>query len=422
MGNSHTMFAPAERADAGSILRDAQALNGIIFAEHVVQKIPSVLMVLNKERQVVYKNQPLMNLLGASSDQDVLGKRPGELLDCMHSHENEAGCGTAESCRECGAVNTIIGSQQNKTQIESECRVMSSTGNAYDLRIWASPFTFNKINYTLFVLANIHDEKRRQALERTFFHDIGNILNVILGYSSLVESTEDVELIAQHIGTIHMAGQALVDEITSHKQLLQAENGDLTINISNIESLAMLSEVAELFSADVKWKNRNVVVDKDAKNVEILTDPVLLRRVLGNMIKNALEATADGEKVHISCVQNLSSVTFSVHNPSHMPRSIQLQMFQRSFSTKGQGRGIGTYSMKLFGEQYLKRSCVVLFVRKRWNNFFHFHSNRTLRNIIFTVFQGPDTAIFSLILPELSVFQKRANLLHHITIPKQQGV
>jgi sensor histidine kinase regulating citrate/malate metabolism len=29
-------------------------------------------------------------------------------------------------------------------------------------------------------------------------------------------------------------------------------------------------------------------------------------------------------------------------------------MFKRSFTTKGIGRGLGTYSMKLLGEKYLK--------------------------------------------------------------------
>jgi sensor histidine kinase regulating citrate/malate metabolism len=33
--------------------------------------------------------------------------------------------------------------------------------------------------------------------------------------------------------------------------------------------------------------------------------------------------------------------------------SIQLQLFQRSFSTKGAGRGIGTYSIKMFTEKHL---------------------------------------------------------------------
>ena len=42
-----------------------------------------------------------------------------------------------------------------------------------------------------------------------------------------------------------------------------------------------------------------------------------------------------------------------MHNPSVMPRDIQLQVFQRSFSTKGSGRGLGTYSVRLFTEKYL---------------------------------------------------------------------
>jgi sensor histidine kinase regulating citrate/malate metabolism len=42
-----------------------------------------------------------------------------------------------------------------------------------------------------------------------------------------------------------------------------------------------------------------------------------------------------------------------VHNDNYIERETQLQLFKRSFSTKGAGRGIGAYSMKLFGEKYL---------------------------------------------------------------------
>ena len=34
----------------------------------------------------------------------------------------------------------------------------------------------------------------------------------------------------------------------------------------------------------------------------------------------------------------------------------RLQVFQRSFSTKGSGRGLGTYSMRLLTEHYLRGS------------------------------------------------------------------
>ena len=37
-----------------------------------------------------------------------------------------------------------------------------------------------------------------------------------------------------------------------------------------------------------------------------------------------------------------------------MPREVQLQIFKRSFTTKGLGRGLGTYSVKLLTKKYLK--------------------------------------------------------------------
>ena len=56
----------------------------------------------------------------------------------------------------------------------------------------------------------------------------------------------------------------------------------------------------------------------------------------------------------MDCQEHDEEVVFAVHNTEVMPEEVQLQVFQRSFSTKGQpGRGIGTYSMKLLGERYL---------------------------------------------------------------------
>jgi signal transduction histidine kinase len=42
-----------------------------------------------------------------------------------------------------------------------------------------------------------------------------------------------------------------------------------------------------------------------------------------------------------------------VHNETVMPHSVRAHVFQRSFTTKGSGRGLGTYSIKLLTETYL---------------------------------------------------------------------
>ncbi|MDZ7633173.1 MAG: HAMP domain-containing sensor histidine kinase [Bacteroidales bacterium] len=85
----------------------------------------------------------------------------------------------------------------------------------------------------------------------------------------------------------------------------------------------------------------------------MFSDPLLLRRIVGNMTKNALEASKSGQKVTLSCREEGVKTLFSVHNEDYIEPEAQLKLFRRSFSTKGSGRGIGTYSMKLLGEKYL---------------------------------------------------------------------
>jgi signal transduction histidine kinase len=72
------------------------------------------------------------------------------------------------------------------------------------------------------------------------------------------------------------------------------------------------------------------------------------------MIKNALESSNDGDRVTVGSRFKDNGIEFYIHNNGFMPDEVQLQIFQRSFSTKGAGRGLGTYSMKLLSEKYLR--------------------------------------------------------------------
>ena len=58
-----TQFAPAARAEPSEIGQDARLLAETGLVDHITHVIPSILMVLNKERQVVYANERLQQLL-----------------------------------------------------------------------------------------------------------------------------------------------------------------------------------------------------------------------------------------------------------------------------------------------------------------------------------------------------------------------
>jgi signal transduction histidine kinase len=115
----------------------------------------------------------------------------------------------------------------------------------------------------------------------------------------------------------------------------------------------MLKGVAELYANHEVTGDKLISIEKESENFQFETDILLLRRIIGNMIKNALEASLPGSTIKLKAQKTEGKIIFSVHNPGFIDHDTQMQLFNRSFTTKGVGRGLGTYSMKLFGEKYL---------------------------------------------------------------------
>lgn len=145
----------------------------------------------------------------------------------------------------------------------------------------------------------------------------------------------------------------LIDEIHTQRILSAAENDELKLNVSAFSSLEILKEVQLIFKHHEVLSNKILSIADEAVDRIIRTDKTLLRKVLVNLTKNALEASSPGQTVALNASFDDGIISFKVMNPNFIPRDIQLQIFQRSFSTKGAERGLGTYSVKLFTEKYL---------------------------------------------------------------------
>ena len=120
-----------------------------------------------------------------------------------------------------------------------------------------------------------------------------------------------------------------------------------------MRNLPLLNGVVDLYRDHQLADNKEIKIDEDSVSVEIYSDRTILRRVITNILKNALEATKRGGSITVGCRFVEGKVEYWIHNPGVIPREVQLQIFQRSFSTKGLNRGLGTYSMKLLSS-YLK--------------------------------------------------------------------
>lgn len=350
-----TKYAPAERVSFEELQLSIKEISVDDKIKSLVDAVPNILVVLNRLRQVVFFNAALVDSLEISDINQVYGQRPGEFLGCVHARESEGGCGTTEFCRTCGAVNAVLASLKGSRDVQV-CRIMLGNGEALDLRVWATPYRVNDQVYSIFTVMDISHEQRRRTLERIFFHDVLNTAGGLRGFVELMQDATQEEM-AELRDTVHGISEELIDEIQSQRDLASAESGDLHLRKSGIDPIRLLKEIQELYTNHEVARGKKIEIEK-ADAITIWTDSVQLRRVLGNMVKNALEAIKPGETVRIggASVPESGEYRFWVRNPGWIPREIQLQLFQRSFSTKGDNRGLGTYSIKLLGEKYLRGS------------------------------------------------------------------
>ncbi|OIQ50868.1 Sensory/regulatory protein RpfC [Pseudodesulfovibrio hydrargyri] len=316
---------------------------------------PLPLLVLNNHRQLVFANQACLDMLGLSSVEDFLGHRPGEAIQCAYSGLEPGGCGTSRFCRECGLVRAVLGCMESNGPSTHDTRILQSVEGrcqAKDFRVHAVPFSVGEARFYVVTIQDISDLKQRELLERTFFHDIINTAGGARNLVELLQSEGDSEL-CELSGLLCTALNGLVDEIMSHRDLMMAERGDYPPHESRVMSGKLLEDVTRELLSQPLAEGRSIRISPSSEDHAVWADRSLLRRVLVNMLKNGLEATEVGGTVHAGCFSIDGRVVFEVRNDRVMEEKTQLQVFKRFYSTKGQGRGVGTYSIKLLTENYL---------------------------------------------------------------------
>ena len=344
-----TKFAAPERLVQDAVVKQHDEILKDKNLSLLYNFAPDLIVVLNEYRQIIFANKTLLDFLGDNDICKVLGQRPGEILNCNGVDEETGGCGTSMKCSACGAVKAILKANHSNTYVE-ECCIQTKDGKtSYNFRVWAACPWENK-KYVLLIIRDIADEKYRNALEQTFFHDLTNTASDMQGLLSLINSPEKYKKYAPILSNI---SKELLDEISGQRDLRYAEEGTILIQKAPVKALDLLKEFVALYTNQKITEDIKLVISEDSENIIFSSDERLLMRVIENMIKNAIEASKKGETVTVRCRKSGNDVVFSVHNSAFIPQNIQLDLFKRSFSTKGEGRGWGTYSIKLLTENYL---------------------------------------------------------------------
>jgi signal transduction histidine kinase len=312
---------------------------------------PVAVFALNSSRQIVYMNERGRTLLSALHA-DPYGLRPGEAFSCIHADEAPGGCGTTHFCQFCGAAKTLSAAIEGVAQSE-ECRFERRVGERIeqlDLSVWSKPLPVGTEQFLLFAAIDISADKRREVFERIFLHDL---LNTATSISSLLRLLDpENAAFDDYLELAQGAAEQLGEEILAHRALRDAEQGTLTVEGEVFSLTETLSTVTKTYRRIAEARGIEFEVN-EVPRVAVQGGQVLLKRVLSNLLKNAIEASTRGERVTLACSVSADTVELRIGNPAVMSEEVIANLFKRSFSTKGKGRGLGTYAARLFVEEYL---------------------------------------------------------------------
>lgn len=351
-----TFFASPERLGPDQLGEEIRRVSNHPLLTTLLGTVGGLLAILNEHRQILAVNEALLTHLGAGPAEAFLGLRLGEALHCPRAQEMAGGCGTSQYCSTCGAAIAQAVALRHQRNTERFCAIETrhngTSGSLY-LKVRASPLSIDGKQLILVFIEDYTRQQQDALAARSFHHDINNTLTCLAHASEMIVENANKEL-AGAASDVQRLTERVMREFELQRHLVLSGLEGVTPATSTVTLGSIISDLRTLAENHPAARGKHIAIDAQWDEFVFLTDPALLLRVLGNMAINALEATHPQGEIRIKAEKTTEGAVFSVWNETPIPPEVARRVFQRNFSTKGNlGRGLGTYSMKLVGEQLL---------------------------------------------------------------------
>ncbi len=297
------LFTAAPVGAVNTALRQLLTLNQCPWFGDLCLALPVPLLIVNDTGHAVLANEPFSNLVETLPDADV------------------------------------VGALTDPDEIER-------------LGLDRRPLTVLGEDYTILTLTVSATDRHRRALDRMFLHDLLNTAGGMQGLSHVMDDAPPEEVPTLQ-ATVRSLAEQLVDEITTQRDLVAVTDGETAHDLRPTDSAEALRLVAARYRNHPITEGRHIVLATGSNAGYMVTEPVILGRVLGNMVKNALEASPTDATITLDCGRRDGRFWFSVHKPGEIAAAVRGRIFEASYSTKGYGRGLGLASMRTLAERHL---------------------------------------------------------------------
>ncbi len=199
----------------------------------------------------------------------------------------------------------------------------------------------------------------REDVERVARHDLKSPLNAILGYPDLIITQGNLtEQQVYYLTRMKEAGHRMLTMINHSLDLFKIEQGlyqiqPVTVNVRDViqKVITELQPLTQTLCLTI-----DIVMRYSPHQTQqacfVRGEEMLCYSMLANVIKNALEASPEGESVQVELSAKQEETSIRIRNLGTVPIQIRERFFEK-YVTWGKGRdgtGLGTYSAKRFAE------------------------------------------------------------------------
>ncbi|MDX1628741.1 MAG: ATP-binding protein [Fulvivirga sp.] len=154
--------------------------------------------------------------------------------------------------------------------------------------------------------------RKNEELKDKFFtnisHELRTPLTLIMGpLSDFMEHSENrvsevfqpdlIKLMYKNADQLH----ALINQLLD---LSKIEAGEIELKLEEVDLAVWIPEIVEVFKPAVMAKNLTVTSIIESENLNILIDPEQMRRVISNLISNAVKFTPEEGSIRISVLKS----------------------------------------------------------------------------------------------------------------------
>lgn len=202
-------------------------------------------------------------------------------------------------------------------------------------------------------------ELDKQEQSRTDFlanvsHDLRTPMTTITGFvQGILDDTIPQEKEKDYLKVVLSETNRLSDLISMFLDASRYDAGEIQLNKMKIDINEMLRTVLLQYENKINEKNINVNFDVDCHSAEVFADEQAIRRVLVNLMDNAVKFSNEGGTISVSSVHSGKKVIVSVENTGDGISAEDLKyIWDRFYKTDKsrvrdkKGVGLGLYIVK----------------------------------------------------------------------------